>query len=79
LIFDRLWAHNDTIATLHPRQDAIMTHQPPSPPPHGGLHPLVTFLLFVPLILLAIPALTYGLFLAFVLGYSVLSGPIRWN
>lgn len=56
-----------------------MTHQPASPPPHTGLHPLVKFLLFVPLILLAIPALAYGLLLAFVPGYSALYGPIRWN
>lgn len=60
-----------------------MTHQPPSPPtnpaPRQGLHPLVKRLLLLPLILIAIPALAYGLFLAFVLGYAALNGPIRWN
>ena len=61
-----------------------MTHQPPAPPnnpnpPRTGLHPVVRRLLLLPLILLAIPALAYGLFLAFVLGYSLLNGPIRWN
>ena len=61
-------------------QDAIMTHQPPSPPnaPRQrpfGLHPLLKRLL----ILLAIPLLAYAAFLAFVLGYAALAGPIRWN
>jgi hypothetical protein len=58
-------------------QDAIMTHQPPSPPnaQRRGLHPLLKRLL----ILLAIPVLAYAAFLAFVLGYAVLVGPIRWN
>jgi hypothetical protein len=61
-----------------------MTHPPPSSPNnpgplHKGMHPLVKLILFVPLILLAIPALAYALFLAFVLGYSALYGPIRWN
>jgi hypothetical protein len=65
-----------------------MTHPPPSSPNnprsnprplHKGMHPLVKLILFVPLILLAIPALAYGLFLACVLGYSALYGPIRWN
>jgi hypothetical protein len=61
-----------------------MTHPPPSSPNNPtpsrkGMHPLAKFILFVPLILLAIPALAYGLFLAFVLGYSALYGPIRWN
>ena len=65
-------------ATLHHRHDAIMTHPPPSPP-RQGLHPAVKRLLLIPLILIAIPALAYGLFLAFVLGYAALNGPIRWN
>ena len=43
------------------------------------MHPLVKRLLLLPLILIAIPALAYGLFLAFVLGYAALYGPIRWN
>jgi hypothetical protein len=64
-------------ATLHHRQDATMTHEPPSP--RQGLHPVVKRLLLIPLILIAIPALAYGLFLAFVLGYAALNGPIRWN
>jgi hypothetical protein len=55
-----------------------MTHQPP-PPPRPTLHPLIKRLLFVALTLLAIPVLAYGLFLAFVLGYAALHGPIRWN
>ena len=66
----------------HPRDDS-MTHQPPSPPnpqpPRPGMHPLLKRLLLIPLILIAIPALAYGLFLAFVLGYAALNGPIRWN
>lgn len=53
-----------------------MTHQPPSPPtPRRGLHPLLKRLL----ILIAIPVLAYAAFLAFVLGYAALNGPIRWN
>jgi len=51
-----------------------MTHQPP-PAPRRGLHPLIRLVL----ILLAIPALAYGIFLAFVLGYAAISGPISWN
>lgn len=43
------------------------------------MHPMLKRLLFLPLILLAIPALAYGIFLAFVLGYAALYGPIRWN
>jgi hypothetical protein len=59
-----------------------MTHPPPSPPrqrPHLGLHPILKRLLRIALILVAIPAIAYGLFLAFVLGYAALHGPIRWN
>ena len=61
-----------------------MTHQPPSPPagpqsPRKGMHPLIKFLLIATITVLAIPALAYGLFLAFVLGYAALHGPIRWN
>lgn len=41
--------------------------------------PVVKRLLLIPLILIAIPAVAYGLFLAFVLGYAALYGPIRWN
>ena len=55
-----------------------MTHQPPpSPPvpPRQRMHPLLKRLL----ILIAIPMIAYGLFLAFVLGYAALYGPIRWN
>jgi hypothetical protein len=43
------------------------------------MHPLLKGLLLLPLILIAIAALAYGLFLAFVLGYAALNGPIRWN
>jgi hypothetical protein len=56
-----------------------MTHQPPSQPPRPVLHALIKRLLILALTLLAIPVIAYALFLAFVLGYAALHGPIRWN
>ena len=58
-----------------------MAYIPPQQrqPPGPGLNPLIKRLLILVLVLLAIPVVAYGLFLAAVLLIATFAGPIRWN
>jgi hypothetical protein len=57
-----------------------MAYVPPgSRGPQPPLHPLARRLIRMVLLLVAIPVLAYGLFLAAVLIIAAVNGPIRWN
>ena len=47
--------------------------------PRQPMHPLAKRLLWTAAALIAIPVVAYGLFLAAVLVYAAINGPIRWN
>lgn len=53
---------------------------PQSRKPSGSpMHPLLKAILKLAIAVIVIPAVAYGLFLAAVLIYAALNGPIRWN